>query len=48
MLKRHLAAKTLEKLLHNELCPDVEAPEVSLALKLKQKLMKKEAGRDEK
>ena len=48
MLKRHLAAKTLEKLLHNELCPDTEAPEVSLALKLKQKLMKKEAGRDEK
>ena len=48
MLKRHLAAKTLEKLLHNELCPDTEAPEVSLALNLKQKLMKKESGRDEK
>ena len=48
MLKRHLAAKTLEKLLHNELCPDTEAPEVSLALKLKQKLLKKEVGHDEK
>ncbi len=48
MLKRHLAAKTLEKLLHNELCPP-EAPEqTNLALRLKQKLQKKEADFDEK
>ena len=48
MLKRHLAAKTLEKLLHNELCPDQDDPEASLALRLKQKLQKKEVGHDEK
>ena len=48
MLKRHLAAKTLEKLLHNELCPNHEEPENSLALRLKQKLQKKEADYDEK
>ena len=48
MLKRHLAAKTLEKLLHNELCPDQGDPEASLALRLKQKLQKKEVGHDEK
>ena len=48
MLKRHLAAKTLEKLLHNELCPDQDDPEASLALRLKQKLQKKEGDRHEK
>ena len=48
MLKRHLAAKTLEKLLHNELCPVQEENEMSLALRLKQKLQKKEAEFDEK
>ena len=48
MLKRHLAAKTLEKLLHNELCPDQEDPEVNLALRLKQKLQKKESDYNEK
>jgi hypothetical protein len=48
MLKRHLAAKTLEKLLHNELCPDQDDPEASLVLRLKQKLQKKEVGHDEK
>lgn len=48
MLKRHLAAKTLEKLLHNELCPDQDDPEANLALRLKQKLQKKEVGHDEK
>ena len=48
MLKRHLAAKTLEKLLHNELCPNQDDPENNLALRLKQKLQKKEADHDEK
>ncbi len=48
MLKRHLAAKTLEKLLRNELCPNEEATETSLALRLKQILQKKEGGHDEK
>ena len=48
MLKRHLAAKTLEKLLRNELCPAEENEEMSLALRLKQKWQKKEADRDEK
>ncbi len=48
MLKRHLASKTLEKLLQNELCPRVEDPENSLALRLKQKLKKKEDKADEK
>ena len=48
MLKRHLAAKTLEKLLRNELCPAEEEDEMSLALRLKQKWQKKEVDRDEK
>ena len=48
MLKRHLAAKTLEKLLRNELCPVSEENEQSLALRLKQKLQKKEGNRHEK
>ena len=48
MLKRHLAAKTLEKLLQNELCPAQEETETNLALRLKQKLQKKEGDRDEK
>ena len=48
MLKRHLAAKTLEKLLHNELCPNQDDPENNLALRLKQKLHKKETDHDEK
>ena len=48
MLKRHLAAKTLEKLLRNELCPVEEEMEMSLALRLKQKLQKKESDYDEK
>jgi len=41
MLKRHLASKTLEKLLRNELCPDREETEMNLAMRLKQKLQKK-------
>lgn len=40
MLKRHLASKTLERLLHNELCPVAEEPEQNLAVLLKQKLQK--------
>lgn len=42
MLKRHLAPKTLERLLTNELCPeDTEQPE-NLVVRLKQKLQKKD------
>ena len=48
MLKRHLATKTLEKLLHNELCPVETEQETNLALRLKQKWQKKEADSDEK
>ena len=48
MLKRHLAAKTLEKLLHNELCPAQEEKEENLALRLKQLLSKKEDNGNEK
>ena len=44
MLKRHLAPQTLERLLRNELCPDEEPQEENLALKLRQKLQKKEKG----
>ena len=40
MLKRHLAPKTLERLLHHELCPNTQEPDHNLALKLKQKLLK--------
>lgn len=51
MLKRHLAAQTLEKLLRNELCPQENSDaEQSLALKLKQRFQKaeKEMDSDEK
>jgi diadenylate cyclase len=42
MLKRHLAPQTLERLLRNELCPDDgETPE-NLALRLRQKLKRKD------
>ena len=44
MLKRHLAPQTLEKLLHNELCPAEQEPEDNLVVKLRQKLQKKEKG----
>lgn len=41
MLKRHLAAQTLEKLLHNELCPEgAHSAEQNLALRMKQKFEK--------
>ena len=42
MLKRHLAPQTLERLLCNELCPEEAAGENSLAVRLRQKLQKKE------
>ena len=48
MLKRHLAPQTLERLLHNELNPNSTVQEENLAVKLKQKLLKKEAGHDQK
>ena len=49
VLKRHLAAKTLEKLLRKELCPVEEEKEPNLALRLIQKLQKnKEGGSNEK
>ncbi len=44
MLKRHLAAQTLERLLHNELCPDSGEKEDNLVVTLRQKLQKKEKG----
>ena len=42
MLKRHLAPQTLERLLIQELCPDPGETADSLALRLRQKLQKKE------
>ena len=48
MLKRHLAAKTLEKLLINELCPVQEEKDTNLTQRLKQMWKKKEAEQDEK
>ena len=47
MLKRHLAAKTLEKLLRNELCPASEDNEKSLMQRAKQLLQKKEGDNHE-
>ena len=44
MLKRHLASKTLEKLLRHELCPQENEKEPNLANRLKLKLQKKEGG----
>ena len=38
MLKRHLASQTLERLLHNELCPVQEENQQNLAVRLRQKL----------
>ena len=50
MLKRHLAPQTLDRLLHNELCPAQEEKPQNLAARLKQKLQKKdeEAGNEKK
>ena len=42
MLKRHLAAQTLERLLRHELTVDEEQQEESLAVRLRQKLQKKD------
>ena len=42
MLKRHLAPQTLERLLIQELCPDQSEAAENLALRLRQKLHKKE------
>ena len=48
MLKRHLAPQTLERLLHNELCPDEETDkEKNLALRLRQKLKRKNKEDDD-
>lgn len=46
MLKRHLAAQTLERLLRNELCREEEKKEDNLVLMLRQKLNKKGKGDD--
>ena len=42
MLKRHLAPQTLERLLCNELCPESAENSDSLAVKLRQKLQKRD------
>ena len=44
ILKRYLAPQTLERLLRNELCPEEPAQQESLALRLKQKLRRKQRG----
>lgn len=46
MLKRHLAPQTLERLLRNELCPKEESKERSLALRLRQRLLKRDKEDD--
>lgn len=46
MLKRHLAPQTLERLLRNELCHEENPEDASLAVKLRQKLQKKQKGDD--
>ena len=49
MLKRHLASRTLEKLLHNELCPGSGGErEGQLSKKLKKRLTGKEKDEHEK
>ena len=50
MLKRHLAAQTLERLLRHELCPKEEQKDEGLAEMLRQKLQKKgkETGSNDK
>lgn len=47
MLKRHLAAQTLEKLLQSELCPDPEGSEENIVVKLRQKLTSKSKKTEE-
>ena len=46
MLKRHLAPQTLERLLRNELCPEVKEEEKNLIVMLRQKLKNKKKGED--
>lgn len=47
MLKRHLAPQTLERLLHNELCKDVEQTEQNTLLALRDKILNKvKEGKD--
>ena len=41
MLKRHLAAKTLERLLKQELCPEEKTEQENLMVRLRQKIQKK-------
>ena len=45
MLKRHLAPQTLEKLLHNELCPNDSHTQENLAVRLRQKLQLHRKGK---
>ncbi len=45
MLKRHLAAKTLERLLTQELCPAEQPKQENLVVRLRQKIQKK--GKEE-
>lgn len=44
VLKRRLAPKMLERMLRNELCPDEDAQEENIVVKLRQKLQKKDKG----
>ena len=45
ILKRHLAPKTLERLLRNELCHEQEAQNENLVVKLRQKLLNEKGGK---
>ena len=47
MLKRHLAPQTLEKLLHNELCPAAADQNENPVVRLRQKLQRKGNREDE-
>ena len=46
MLKRHLAPQTLDRLLRNELCPEEETQNESLAVKLQQKRQKNKSQKN--
>jgi diadenylate cyclase len=48
MLKRHLAPRTLERLLRNELCPDDQTEEENVMLRLRQKIQSKKLHKKEK
>ena len=51
VLKRHLTSQTLERILRNELCPEIDNPQKSLserATKFYRKLQKKEEGGEKK